>query len=190
NRGGDFTAPNKDPRIVPLGLNAQQRAAIVTFLKRPLTDSRALEETGPFERPMLFSESPYRPQPASTGTPGLSGVTPQLLAIEAPIAGSSEFTIGVDRGRALAPARALLALADPAAVGAPALLLQDFALDSNGSGSVHLALPNDANLQGLSLYLRVFVEDAAASGGWSSSNSVSFQLLEINDVVFRQGFED
>lgn len=190
NRGGDFTAPNKDPRIVPLGLNAQQRAAIVTFLKRPLTDPRAQNETGPFERPMLFSESPYLPQAASAGTPGLGATTPRLFAAEPPLAGSSEFTIGVDRGRALAAARAVLSLSDPTSADAPAVLTQNFALTSSGSGSMHLALPNDANLQGATLYLRVFVEDAAASGGWSSSNSVSFQLLEINDQVFQQGFED
>lgn len=190
NRGGDFAAPNKDPRIVPLGLNAQQRAAIVTFLKRPLTDPRALNETGPFERPMLFSESPYVPQPASAGTPGQGGATPQLYAAEAPLAGSGDFTIGLDRGRALATARVLLALVDPTSVDTPALLQQDLALDSNGSGSAHLNLPNRADLQGVTLYLRVFVEDAAAAGGWSSSNSVSFQLLEISDQVFQQGFED
>ncbi len=190
NRGGDFTAPNKDPRIVPLGLSPQQRAAIVTFLKRPLTDNRALDETGPFERPMLFSESPYLPQAASAGNAGLGGTTPRLLALEPPIAGGSEFTIGTDGGRPLALARVLLTLADPTAVDVPALLDQDFFLDSSGSGSIHLALPNDANLQGLSVYLRVFVEDAAATGGWSSSNSVSFQLLEINDTLFQQGFED
>ena len=190
NRGGDFTAPNKDPRIVPLGLTPQQRAAIVTFLKRPLTDTRARDETGPFERPMLFSESPYQPQPISTGSPGFGGITPLLLAAEAPIAGGNEFTIGVDRGRALAPARALLALADPTQVDAPALLSQDFSLDSSGGGSLHLDLPNRADLQGQTLYLRVFVEDASAAGGWSSSNSVSFLLLEINDLVFGQGFED
>jgi cytochrome c peroxidase len=33
DRGGDFNAPNKDPRIVPLNLTAQQKAALVAFLK-------------------------------------------------------------------------------------------------------------------------------------------------------------
>jgi hypothetical protein len=190
NRGGDFTAPNKDPRIVPLGLDAQQRAAIVTFLRRPLTDGRAQNETGPFEHPMLFSESPFLPQLASAGAPGGNGTTPRLIAIEAPFAGSSEFTIGIDNGRSLAPARVLLATTDPTSVDAPAVLLQNFTLAASGSASLHLALPNDANLQGQTLYLRVFVEDANAAGGWASSNSVSFQLLEISDAVFAHGFED
>ncbi len=190
NRGGDFTAPNKDPRIVPLGLTPQQRAAIVTFLRRPLTDVRAQNETGPFERPMLFGESPLVPQPATPGNPGLGGVTPRLIAIEPPIAGSSEFTIGIENGRALATARALLALADPTGAGSTALLQQNITLDSNGSASLHLNLPNGAHLEGQTLYLRVFVEDLDAAGGWSSTNSVSFQLLEISDAVFGHGFED
>jgi cytochrome c peroxidase len=190
NRGGDFTAPNKDPRIVPLGLTPQQRAAIVTFLRRPLTDVRARDETGPFEHPMLFSESPLVPQPASTGSAGLSGLIPRLVAVEPPAAGSSDFTIGLDRGRASANARALLALSNPTSATASSLLLQNFTLSSSGSSSLNLTLPNDANLQGQTLYLRVFVEDAAAAGGWSASNSVSFQLLELNDRMFAQGFED
>ena len=112
------------------------------------------------------------------------------IAIEPPLAGNSEYTIAVERGRLLANARVLLALADPADVNAPALLQQDLVLDGNGSASLNLSLPNRADLQGQTLYLRVFVEDAAAAGGWSSSASVSFQLLEINDLVYGQGFED
>lgn len=84
----------------------------------------------------------------------------------------------------------MLALANPASVAASALLTHDFALDGNGSGSVNLPLPSDPDLQGQTLYLRVFVEDAAAASGWSASNSVSFQLLELNDRMFAQGFED
>lgn len=190
NRGGDFTAPNKDPRIVPLGLSAQQRAAIVTFLRRPLTDVRARDETGPFEHPMLFSESALAPQAAGAGSAGLGGLLPRMTAVEPPVAGSNEFTVGIDFARANASARALLALSNPASVSASTLLQVDFTLDGSGSGSVNLDLPSDSSLQGQTLYLRVFVEDAAAAGGWSASNSVSFQLLELDNQLFRNGFED
>src|SRR5205814_1295233 len=37
DRGGDFNAPNKDPRVHPRGFTAQQKAALVAFLGRPLT---------------------------------------------------------------------------------------------------------------------------------------------------------
>jgi cytochrome c peroxidase len=189
NRGGDFTAANKDPRIIPLGLTPQQRAAIVTFLRRPLTDPRAQNETGPFERPMLLSESPFAPQPVSAGTPGQGGAIPRLIANEAPVAGTSEFTVGVDNGRAFAPARALLSLTDPSDISAAVLQQYDVELDAEGSASLHLELPNGASLEGQTLYLRVFVEDADAISGWSSSNSVSFQLLQISELVFADDFE-
>jgi len=40
NRGGDFTAPIKDPNVSPLGLTDVEKAALVAFLGRPLTDPR------------------------------------------------------------------------------------------------------------------------------------------------------
>lgn len=40
DRGGDFNAPNKDPRIRPRGLTQAQKDALVAFLTRPLTDPR------------------------------------------------------------------------------------------------------------------------------------------------------
>lgn len=190
NRGGDFTAPNKDPRIVPLGLSPQQQAAIVTFLQRPLTDVRARDESGPFEHPMLLSESPYAPQSGRAGVAGTGGVTPRLTAMEPPLAGSSEFTIGIDRGRGGANAHVLLATTDPLDSQSAALVRQDLTLAADGSAALNLALPNGASLQGQMLYLRVFVEDPAAAGGWSSTASVGFQLLEVSELLFAQGFED
>ena len=57
DRGGDFDAPNKSPLIVPLNLTPQEKAALLAFLSRPLTDPRAAGETAPFDRPGLYSES-------------------------------------------------------------------------------------------------------------------------------------
>lgn len=193
NRGGDFTAGNKDPRIVPLGLTPQQMADIAVFLRRPLTDPRVRDETGPFARPALYSESNRVPQvhaPGTPGTPGIGGATPRLTAIEPPLAGSSSFTIGIDGGRGSAQATVALATSDPTAPDATALLTQTVQLSPLGAGSVHLALPNDGNLEGVPLYLRVFVADAAAAGGHASTASVRFTLLGIDDFVLRNGFED
>jgi len=190
NRGGDFNAPNKDPRIVPLGLTPQQEAAIVTFLRRPLTDARVQNETGPFERPMLYTESSAVPQPSSPGTPGTGGAIPRLTAYEPPLSGSSEFTLGVDGGLPSAPARAVLALSDPTAATASALASIDFTLSGLGAGSVELPLPSRAQVGDAFLYLRVYVQDAAAAGGWSASGSVRFQLIGQDDALMLNGFED
>lgn len=190
NRGGDFNAPNKDPRIVPLGLTPQQEAAIVTFLRRPLTDSRVQNEIGPFERPMLYTESGAVPQLSSPGTPGSGGAIPRLTAYEPPLAGSSDFTLGIDGGLPSAPARAVLALADPGSPTAPALASVDFTLSGLGAGSIDLPLPSRADVGDAFLYLRVYVQDPAAAGGWSASASVRFGLIGEDDRVWGNGFED
>jgi cytochrome c peroxidase len=79
DRGGDFNAPNKPLAIAPIGLTAQQKANLVAFLKRPLTDPRVAAQTAPFDRPTLYTESSnvathygqasYALEPAYIGNP-------------------------------------------------------------------------------------------------------------------------
>jgi cytochrome c peroxidase len=189
NRGGDFAAPNKDPRIVPLNLTPQQRAAIASFLRRPLTDARVRDETGPFARPTLYSESGDVPQPVRAGTPGSGGITPRLIAVEPPLAGSSDFTIGVDQAPAGAAVRVLLDVADPVAAGDPAYMVREATLSAQGMLSLDLTLPDGEAWAGQPLYLRVFVADPNASDGWSATRTVRFNLLGVQAWLFASGFE-
>lgn len=189
NRGGDFTAPNKDPRIVPLNLTPEQRAAIVTFLKRPLTDPRVRAETGPFARPMLYTESAAVPRPGVPGMPGAGGLVPRLTAIEPPLAGEDGFTIGLDRARPNGKAVAVLAFDVPSSPQGDAILSVPFTLSNVGSGTVDLGLPGDKAYLGRALHLRVFVADDAAAGGWAASGSVDFRLLDLRPAIFASGFE-
>jgi cytochrome c peroxidase len=54
NRGGDFPAPNVPTGVIrPLDMTTQQKADLVAFLKRPLTDNRVANELPPFYRPTL-----------------------------------------------------------------------------------------------------------------------------------------
>jgi cytochrome c peroxidase len=56
NRGGDFPKVNQDmlhPDIEPLGLTAEEKAALVAFLKG-LTDERVRYEKAPFDHPQIF----------------------------------------------------------------------------------------------------------------------------------------
>jgi cytochrome c peroxidase len=66
NRGGDRQGPddndttglgpngsNLDADVAPLGLTAQEKADLVAFLKRPLTDERVRWEKAPFDHPSL-----------------------------------------------------------------------------------------------------------------------------------------
>lgn len=67
NRGGDRRGPdgndttgfspngsNLDADIAPLGLTSQEKADLVAFLKRPLTDDRVRWEKAPFDHPELL----------------------------------------------------------------------------------------------------------------------------------------
>ena len=53
NRGGNFVNNEGDPDIGPIGLNAQQKADLVAFLKS-LTDARVKNQSAPFDHPSLL----------------------------------------------------------------------------------------------------------------------------------------
>lgn len=189
DRGGDFAAPNKDPRIVPLNLTPQQRAAIVTFLRRPLTDPRVRDEAGPFSRPTLYGESDRVPRPTRAGAPGTGGVVPRLVAIEPPLAGAANFTVGVDRAPAGAVVRVLLGRNDPPAADAEADAVFEGQTSAQGHWSLHVPLPAAADGPDRPLYLRAFVADPNAAGGWSATQTVGFTLLDAEGALFASGFE-
>ncbi len=196
DRGGDFNAPSKDPRIHPLGLNPQQKAALVAFLSRPLTDPRVAAETAPFDRPGLYRESLSVPFVGEDGVAGSGAQTPQLVVIDPPLAGNPEFTVGVYGG--LGGASAVLVIdEDPPAAGAiPAsgsfarieATLQG-AGDGAGYGSATLAIADDPSLVGRAFYGRWYVTDPQAPGGVAATavfrmtvfgaGGVGIQALEV-----------
>ncbi len=190
DRGGDFSAPNRAPQITPLGLSAGQKTALAAFLRRPLTDPRLVAESGPFARPHLYSESDAVPQPTGAAVAGGGGRLPRLVAIEPPLAGSDAFTVAVENAAANAPARALVDLVLPADAGAATLVSADFTLSAQGAGSVDLPLPDDRLLAGEDLYVRIFVADDAAAGGWSATAAARFRLMELSAGIFGDGFGD
>ena len=60
NRGGDFDAPNVDHgNIRPLNLSPEEKASLVAFMKRPLTDERVRNELPPFDKPKLYSANQF-----------------------------------------------------------------------------------------------------------------------------------
>ena len=181
DRGGDFNAPNKDPRIVPLGLSQNQKNALVAFLGRPLTDPRVENETAPFDRPLLYSESNRVPVEVGPGSPGSGGFTPDVVALEPPVAGNPSFTVGVQNGLGGAPA-VLEYLLLPSSPTGPALVPDrllgvsisrrvPITLGGVGSGagfgSVNLQIPSSA--AGFEVVGRWIVSDRSAAGGASTS---------------------
>jgi hypothetical protein len=175
DRGGDFDAPNKNPAIAPIGLTPTQKAALVAFLRRPLTDPRIAAAAAPFDRPTLYSESTLVPTHYGIGTSGTGGFIPHIAADEPTSIGNGTLTIGIDSANA--GRGAILAIAhgtDP--VGSPyhggtvflpmggLTVLRIGALHGsgpgNGFGSATLSIPSDPLLIGTTFAAQWFVLDA------------------------------
>src|SRR5262249_15328016 len=150
DRGGDFTASNKDARIVPLGLTAEQRAQLTAFLGRPLTDARVASRAAPFDEPELFTDGDLVPHVLLGSVSGSSGHPPTPVALDAALAGNPSFTVGVYG--ALGGATAVLVVDDaPPGTGsipsagsfARVAVTLAGAGASGGFGSAVLAIPAD-----------------------------------------------
>jgi len=53
SRGGDFRTVDQDPRLQPVSFSADDKAAVVAFLKS-LTDERVRNQSAPFDHPSLL----------------------------------------------------------------------------------------------------------------------------------------
>jgi len=183
NRGGDFTAPNLAPGIRPLNLTQQQQQALVAFMSRPMTDPRVAQESGPFARPLLYSESAYVPEVLAGGVAGSAGI-PQPVALEPPLAGNGDFTVGVFGAAAGAHAVLVIDEAEPpASGGVPAtgsLARVDVTLAADGTGTAEAPIADDASLLGRTFYGRWYVDDASAADGVASSPAFRFVVFGAN----------
>lgn len=186
NRGGDFNAPNKPNNLIrPLGLNPNQRADLVAFLKRPLTDPRVAAESERFDRPLLYMESNRVPELTGTGRAGSANVTPQIKAISPAIVGNSHFTLSVSEAVGNAAAVLVIDDVDPG-VGVSIPATGSFARVStttqntgagNGWSSVSIEIPNSASIVGRTFFARWYIEDAAAQSGFSVSQAAKFTVF-------------
>jgi cytochrome c peroxidase len=186
NRGGDFDAPNIDHgNIRPLNLNSQEKASLVTFLKRPLTDPRVANGLPPFNSPTLYTQSNRVPQNVGTGRAGSGGLIPKAVAIEPPIAGNPSFTVGVSEALGNAQAVLVIDSSDPG-IGSTIPATGSFARVSttlsgvgsgNGFGSVSLAIPDTAAIVGQTFFGRWYITDASAANGFSVTQAFQFTVF-------------
>lgn len=197
NRGGDFNAPNKDPRVRPRNLTPQQKTALLAFLRRPLTDTRVAAEQAPFDRPTLYTESSHVPAIQGTASAGSNGIAPTIAAIEPPLLGNANFTVGISNALGGAQATLVVSSSDP---GLQASIPSgDFASvvtilggsgAGAGSGSLHLDLGNDPALLGQTLYGRVYIVDPAASNGLAITQALRITVFgEAPALLMADGFE-
>jgi len=188
DRGGDFNPPTKAPQIQPLNLTPQQKAALVAFLDRPLTDQRAVNETGPFERPLLSTEASVMPQVFGVASPGTGGVAPRMVALEPPSVANPNMTLALTDALPGAP---LLLAVDPVAafgglpvagavsylsLGPAMIVLPLGSVDPDGSFSRPFDL-TPIGVPGLRLFAQWFVVDTGAPGGLlAASEGVGLEL--------------
>lgn len=185
DRGGDFNAPNKSPLITPLNLTPLQKAQLLAFLRRPITDPRVANQTSPFDRPSLYMESSLVPQVLGGGVAGEGGAIPQVVAIEPPLLGVSDWTSGVYGARGGASAVLVIDADEPPAGGtipstasfARVVTTLHGAGAGQGYGSVDITIPDDSGLSGQVLYGRWYVDDPAAPGGVAASPSFRMQVF-------------
>jgi cytochrome c peroxidase len=185
NRGGDFDAPNIDHgNIRPLNLTSEEKASLVAFMKRPLTDERVRNELPPFDKPKLYTESVRVPQIFGTGRIGSGGQIPQVTAIEPPFVGNPSFTVAVSN--ALGGSQAVLAIDsnDPGTSAIPAnasfarLNMQLSGTGAgNGFGSFSISIPTNPALIGQTFIGRWYVTDVGAANGFSYSQPFKFTVF-------------
>ncbi|MEO8459815.1 MAG: cytochrome c peroxidase [Dokdonella sp.] len=196
NRGGDFNAPSKDPRVHPLNLNAQQQAALVAFMGRPLTDLRVQAESGPFARPTLYTESDRQPQIVGTGVTGSGGTQAQIEALEPPILGNHNFTVAVSQALGGAHATLVVAHNDPGVqASVPNGDFANLAVTLAGSGaaagtgSVNVDLGDNTSLIGQTLYGRYYIADPGAPNGLAVTAAFQINVFGSGDHVFANDFD-
>jgi len=196
NRGGDFDAPNKDPQVRPRNLSAAQKAALVAFLRRPLTDPRVAAESGPFARPTLYTETSRVPQIIGSPTSGSGGFAPLLTALEPPHLGNKNFTVVLSNALGGAAAQLIVGAVDPgvqsfvpAADFARVDVLTSGSGGGNGLASAQLRIPNRADVLGQTLYGRFYVEDPAAGNALAVSAAFKITVFGDSDVLLNDDFE-
>lgn len=190
DRGGDFNAEHRSRFIRPLGLGADDKAALLAFLRRPLTDARVAAEQAPFDRPTLFTESDRVPSAVATHVPGpraaragdaAASRSPAIVAVEPPLFGSTNFTIVL--ARAPGNARAVLVVTAGDDGPRPAREVARIELRTDGSG----ADDGDASVQldlgapqwrRQTLTARFLVEDARAPSRYVATESIRFCVFD------------
>ncbi|MDA8019408.1 MAG: hypothetical protein MPN21_18355 [Thermoanaerobaculia bacterium] len=198
NRGGDFDGPNKDAFIRELMLTEQEKADLLAFLTRPLTDSRLAEEQEPFDRPRLYTESWGLPVVYGSGVNSSQGILPRVAALEPPLLGNPNFTVGVYRADGSTEGLLVIDDEDPGTDLLPtagSLAHETVFLSPDGVGTRHasvaISLPSAPGLEGKAYFGRWYVVSPGSNIPEAVSKPFAFKLFSAGslDGIFQNGFE-
>lgn len=176
-RNGQQSFPqNRDPLLItPIAFPANTQANIIDFLQNGLTDPRVVNETFPFDRPMLLSEQLLdNPQLVSGGIAGSGGLVPQMIALSPPNIGNIDFKVGVDGAIGGAQAWVVVSSAPPVnGLLVEEELLGPIALDGTGIGegfgTMQYPIDDIVATDGQVKYMQWIVADAQAPNGLAAS---------------------
>ena len=184
DRGGDFTSPNKDSNFVkPLRLTDREKADLLAFLERSLTDDRVAAEQAPlFDRPLLYTESARPPAVEQDG----SGI--EVHVLEPPMIGNPSFTVAISN--APGGAEAVLVIDDsdpgrgPSIPAAGALFRGSVRTAGFGAtqrhASISVPIPDDPSLAGRTFFGRWYLP--LDSGGATVSPMFRMTLFAPADT--------
>ena len=174
---------NLDPVIPTINVPGNAIPQVVDFLANGLLDPRVRDETFPFDRPRLASESAARRTSVLTGgNAGSGGVIPRILADMPGLLGTEGYRVALDG--ALGGARARLAVSTQVPAGG-VLAAEWFIGDQvtagsgngQGLGTVRFNLDPVRFQAGQVLFLQWVVADAGAAGGVARSDVIRLPLF-------------
>jgi cytochrome c peroxidase len=196
-RGGDFDAPNKDPRVRPRNIPPADRQALVAFLSRPITDPRISAEQAPFDRPRLYIESTLQPVVSGFGSPGVQAQVPAPQVIE-PALLARTMTMALSQVRANTTGVLVIASADPGVLSTiPTGDVANLTFSTTplnaviGYASVRVPVTGAQWRNGSSVFARFYVNDIDAAGGLAISPLIRIPVFgDQTELLMQSGFED
>lgn len=172
-------------------LTAGERAAVVDFLQNALTDPRVVAEVAPFDRPELASErlGPFEANEYGVGTPGASGLTPEIIANVPPMvtkplpSGTMPidwFKVGVGEAAPFAPAYLLVNTIDDVGptlwVGPGFTVLFIGNTSPEGIATAHVPFPLIPATIGTAFYTQWMLDDGGVRAFSNAAKFVPFQF--------------
>ncbi len=174
---------NQDPIVRGIGLNGPDRAAVDSFIRDGLTDSRVANRTFPFDQPTLAgARAADRSSSLGGGVAGSGGIVPRSVLLSPPMLGSLDHRIGLDGALGGASAQLGISLTPP--VGGritPTSFVGSVTAAGVGNGvglaTLHWPLNVGTFQPGQIVFAQWIVSDPAAPNGQALSDVIRIPVF-------------